>query len=181
VLRPPKGIDFMIRAMPEILSIHPEARYLIAGDGEHETMLRTLASQLDLDDRIIFAGRRSDIPALLAASDLFVLPSLTEALPTVLAEAMAAGLPIVATTVGGIPEMVKQDVNGILVPPRDGGQLARACCRLLNDPDRGSALGSQGRHIADSHFNIDAHIRRLGAIYDEAIAASRKAKCELPS
>lgn len=182
VLRAPKGIEFMIRAMPHVLSRHPETRYLLVGDGEQHAALIALAAQLRLEDRVIFAGRRSDIPAVMAASDIFVLPSLNEALPTVLAEAMAAGLPIVATSVGGIPEMVEQDVNGILVRPQDPAQLALACCGLLEDPRRAATYGSQGRDVARSRFSIDAHVKRLGALYDEAIAATRRGRrCGLSS
>jgi glycosyltransferase involved in cell wall biosynthesis len=182
VLRPPKGIEFMIEAMPHVLARRPETRYLIVGDGEHETALKALATRLGLDGRVIFAGRRSDIPAVMGASDIFVLPSVNEALPTVLVEAMAAGLPIAATDIGGIPEMVEPGVNGILLPPRDPAKLAHACCRLLDDPGWAARLGSRGRQIAGERFGIKAHIRSLGALYDEAIATSREARrCGLSS
>lgn len=182
VLRPPKGIEFMIEAMPHVLARRPETRYLIVGDGEHETALKALATRLGLDGRVIFAGRRSDIPAVMGASDIFVLPSVNEALPTVLAEAMAAGLPIAATDIGGIPEMVEPGVNGVLLPPRDPAKLAHACRRLLDDPGWAARLGSRGRQIACERFGIKAHISRLGALYDEAIATSREARrCGLSS
>lgn len=166
----------MIRAMPAVLAQHAGARYLIVGDGEEEQALRSLTLQLGLADRVIFAGRRSgaDIAAILGASDIFVLPSLNEALPTVLAEAMAACLPIVATDVGGIPEMVISGTNGYLVPPNSPDRLALACNKLLGDPDTAAALGIQGRRIAERQFNIETHVEKLGALYDEAITRSRR-------
>ncbi len=108
-----------------------------------------------------FTGHRSDIPALLAASDVFALPSLTEALPTVLAEAMAAGLPIVATTVGGIPEMVDHGVNGLLVPPADPGALSGAVIRMLDNPVQTAAMGRAGERIARERFDITTRAAEL--------------------
>ncbi|MBP1632913.1 MAG: putative glycosyltransferase, partial [Acidobacteria bacterium] len=104
VQREPKGIQHMLAALPQVAAGFPAVRYLLVGDGPHRAALEQQVADLGLGDRVTFTGAREDVPRLLAAADLFVLPSLTEALPTVLAEAMAAGLPIVATTVGGIPE-----------------------------------------------------------------------------
>jgi glycosyltransferase involved in cell wall biosynthesis len=174
VLRGPKGIDSMIRAMPAVLRKHADAHYLIVGDGEHEGTLKSAAHQLGLSRRVVFVGRRSDIPELMSASDVFVLPSLREALPTVLAEAMAASLPIVATNVGGIPEMVIPHVNGFLVPPGAPDSLALSCISLLDNPDAARDMGIRGRQIAERRFGIEAHASRLRALYEEVLARSRK-------
>jgi glycosyltransferase involved in cell wall biosynthesis len=173
VLRAPKGIDAMIRAMPAILRRHADAHYLIVGDGEQGDHLKSLTHQLGLTRHVIFAGRRSDVPELLSASDVFVLPSLNDALPTVLAEAMAASVPIVATNVGGIPEMVTHAVNGFLVPPGAPDHLASTCLRLLDNPHMARDMGARGRRAAERQFDLATHASRLCALYEEIIAQSK--------
>ena len=115
VLRPQKGIQYMIRALSAILASIPNTYYLVVGDGSHRNFLMEEVNTSNLGNRVIFTGMRKDVARLLSASDVFVLPTLTEALPTVLAEAMAARLPIVASRVGGIPEMITTGQNGCLV------------------------------------------------------------------
>lgn len=169
VLREPKGIQFMLRAMPEILATDPQAYYLIAGDGPYGNTLRQEARKLSQQNRIIFAGMRRDVPRVLAASDIFVLPTLTEALPTVLAEAMACHLPIIASAVGGIPEMVFDGENGLLVSPGDPSQLVEACSSLLGDEDLRQTMGKRSWQIAHEKFNIHQQIESLKYFYLELI------------
>lgn len=165
VLRPPKGIQFMIRALPAILASNPNTVYLIVGNGSHRDALVEEVSRAGVGDRVVFAGMRTDVPRLLAASDVFVLPTLTEALPTVLAEAMAAKLPIVASRVGGIPEMLADGQNGCFVEPEDVDGLARACIHLLNDPEKRAAMGNAGGSIVNQKFNIERQVDKLEEIY----------------
>lgn len=172
VLRPLKGIDRMLRAMPEVLDRIPGAHYLIVGDGDARADLEAETLHLGLTDRVTFAGSRADVPLMLAIADLFVLPSLTEALPTVVAEAMAAGLPVVATRVGGTPEMVGT-ANGIVVPPDDVGALAGAVIRLLGDPTDARARGDRGRLIAAERFDLHDQAARLTAEYRRLLSARR--------
>ncbi|MFH1331457.1 MAG: glycosyltransferase family 4 protein, partial [Actinomycetota bacterium] len=129
--------------------------------------------RLGLEGRVLFAGARDDVARMLAAADLFVLPSLTEALPTVVTEAMAAGLPIVATTVGGIPEMVHHGEAALLVPPADPGALAAAVCRLLANPRQAAAMGRSGRRLVAARFDIRT---QAGALADDyrALAAGKR-------
>ncbi|HSG79790.1 MAG TPA: glycosyltransferase, partial [Acidimicrobiia bacterium] len=117
VLREPKGIQHMLEALPRVLETHPDAVYLVVGDGPHRAELEGLAARIGITRSVRFAGSRRDVADHLAAADVFVLPSLTEALPTVVAEAMAASLPVIATTVGGIPEMGVQGETALLVEP----------------------------------------------------------------
>jgi glycosyltransferase involved in cell wall biosynthesis len=117
---------------------------------------------------------RSDIARLLAASDIFVLPTLTEALPTVLMEAMGAHLPIVATPVGGIPEMVEEGRNGLLVPPGDIESLASACSTLLADQAARLEMGDAGWEIANRKFSIQGQVENLKHIYLDEIARHAK-------
>jgi glycosyltransferase involved in cell wall biosynthesis len=107
---------------------------------------------------------------MLAASDIFVLPTLTEALPTVLAEAMGTQKPIIASAVGGVPEMVIPERNGLLVPPADPAPLAEACIRLLRDPAQAQMMGKTGRMIARERFEITVQAQRLGTLYQEVLA-----------
>jgi glycosyltransferase involved in cell wall biosynthesis len=165
VLRPPKGIDRMLQALPAILDALPNAYYLIVGDGTHRQELETETKRLNLSERVIFAGMRKDIPTLLAASDLFVLPTLTEALPTVLAEAMAARLPIVASAVGGIPEMVADGENGFLVPPSQPSELSRACIVILSDQPTRRRMGESGWRTVNQKFKIENQVRQLEQVY----------------
>jgi glycosyltransferase involved in cell wall biosynthesis len=171
VLRPPKGIQFMIRALPKVLPVHPNTYYLIVGDGSHREALVEEARQSGVENQVIFAGMRSDVPRLLTATDVFVLPTLTEALPTVLAEAMAARLPIVASRVGGIPEMISEGQNGSLIDPEDVDGLANACIHLLDAPGLRAAMGAKGRHTVEQKFNIERQVDRLEALYREQVAA----------
>ena len=169
VLREPKGIQFMLQALPAILSFDPRAYYLIVGDGPHSKALQNEAGKLLQNDRIVFTGMRRDVPRILAASDIFVLPTLTEALPTVLMEAMACRLPVIASAVGGIPEMVINGENGILVFPGDSSQLSDACISLLRDDEVRRSMGVQGRRIVHEKFTIRGQVERMTHLYRELI------------
>jgi glycosyltransferase involved in cell wall biosynthesis len=174
VLRPPKGIQFMIRAMPAILASHPNTYYLIVGGGSHHAALVEEVSKAGVNARVIFAGMRKDVPRLLAAGDVFVLPTLTEALPTVLAEAMAARLPIVASRVGGIPEMIANGQNGFLVEPEDQDGLANVCGHLIENPEKRVDMGEEGWKTVNRKFNIERQVQQLEKIYLEQLQAYGK-------
>lgn len=165
VLRELKGIQYMIRALPEILSANPNLYYLIVGSGDFQSALVEEVSRAGVSERVIFAGARKDVPALMSASDVFVLPTLTEALPTVLAEAMAAYLPILACRVGGVPEMVEDGVNGRMVAPADPQQLANVCNDMLLHPATLSEMGQTGRQIVEEKFNIRVQVEKLQNLY----------------
>src|SRR5215208_252623 len=117
---------------------------------------------------------RKDVSRMLAASDVFVLPTLTEALPTVLAEAMAAKLPIIASQVGGIPEMVNQGQNGCLVEPEDLEGLTNTCVHLLSDPDQRAAMGAEGWKVVNQKFNIERQVDQLKQPYLDQLHAYGK-------
>jgi glycosyltransferase involved in cell wall biosynthesis len=173
VQREPKGIQHMLAALRTVSLAAPRVRYLLVGDGPYRPVLQEEAERLGVSSRVIFAGARDDVSRMLAAADIFVLPSLTEALPTVLAEAMAAGLPVVATTVGGIPEMARHGETALLVPPADPAALAEAIRRLLANPRQAAAMGLAGRRRAADLFDIRAHARALADDY-RAMAAGRR-------
>jgi glycosyltransferase involved in cell wall biosynthesis len=165
VLRAPKGIQFMIRALPAVLASHPNTYYFIVGDGPHRDALIEEVNRAGVNDRVIFAGMRKDVARLLVASDVFVLPTLTEALPTVLAEAMAAILPIIASSVGGIPEMIEDGRNGCLVEPGNLEQLSFACNHVLADAETRAAMGTEGWKAVNEKFNIEQQVEQLRLLY----------------
>jgi len=167
VLRQPKGIQYMIEALPSILTAVSNAYYVVVGDGAYADALQQAAMQHGVADRIIFTGVRHDIPDLLAASNIFVLPTLLDALPTVLIEAMAAGKPIVASGVGGVPEIVEDGRNGLLVSPAQPQELAASCIQLLQNPTQAHQMGDAGQQIAADKFDIHKQVARLGDIYME--------------
>lgn len=170
ILRKQKGVQFMVRAIPDILLDYPNVYYLIVGNGPHLENLEREVRELNITDKVIFTGMREDIPEILSISDIFVLPTLTEALPTVLAEAMAAKLPIVASAVGGVPEMVQDGINGILTAPGDPSLLSKACIKLLGSKGLREEMGIKGYELTTKKFNIHIQINQLNSIYNELIA-----------
>ena len=166
VLRPKKGIEVLLEAATRV----PDAYFLIVGDGPKREEWNALAQQLGVADRIRWAGYRRDVDALLAGCDLFVHPSLDDAFPTVLLEAMAAGLPVVATRVGGIPEIVS-DFTGRLVAAGDAGELAAAIDALMNDDVARKRMSVAAEKTATESFSTEAWIARLDAVYREVLAS----------
>lgn len=173
VLREPKGIQYMIEAMPRILAEAPNAHYLIVGDGNYGETLKELSRSLGVDKHVTFAGQRNDILDLLLAGDIFVLPTLIDALPTVLIEAMAARKAIVASSVGGVPEIVENEKNGILVEPAKPHQLVESCLRLIRQGEVREAMAEAGLGIAHSKFNIENQVETISNLYEELIQHGR--------
>jgi glycosyltransferase involved in cell wall biosynthesis len=169
-LYPVKGHDVLLRAFAMIANDPAASEWsvAIAGRGEAEASLRLLAAELGIADRVRLLGLRSDVPDLLAAADLFVLPSRSEGLPLALIEAMAASLPIVSTDVGGIAEVVARDVEARLVPPENPARMASALSNLIGDPNRRLALGHAARQRATSAYGVESMGDRYEALYDAA-------------
>jgi len=164
-LRPPKGHRTAILAWPQVLASVPDARLLIVGEGVEFDSLYRLTVETGVADRVVFAGARQDVPALLQASTLVALPSLTEALPTALIEAAACGKAVVATRVGGVPEVVEHGRTGLLVPPADVAAFGGAVVELLLDPACRARMETEARVIAEERFDAHAWARRLSEIY----------------
>jgi glycosyltransferase involved in cell wall biosynthesis len=165
VLRSGKGISDLVTAMAEIVKAIPDAMALIVGDGDQLVPLQRLTGGLGLADRVVFTGSRKDVATLLSASDIFVLPTHEDLLPTVVAEAMATGLPVVASDVGGLREMVEDKVTGILYPAGEIPALTQACVELLVDSHRRQTLGHAGRVVAEEKFDIRKHVKELQQLY----------------
>lgn len=173
ILRPGKGLDVLIRGIPLLRSRLPEVRLLIAGDGPLRESLVAQAEAEGLSPQIHWLGWRRDLPDVLPAADLFVLPSLEDAFPTVLLEAMAAGLPVVATAVGGIPEIVEPDRTGRLVPPGDAEALARAAGELLDRPEVRTAMAEAACRRVRESFSVEGWVARLEEVYTQALGEGR--------
>jgi glycosyltransferase involved in cell wall biosynthesis len=161
-----KGLRYLLRAMAQLRSDLPEARLLIGGDGEDRSPLEREVQALGLTGRVEFVGAVHDAPQFYQRLDLFVLPSLDEAFGLVLLEAMAAGLPVVGTRVGGIPEILEDGSQGRLVAPADSQALAGAIRELCRDPLRRSRMAEQARRQAQ-RFDIGHTAKALQAVYEE--------------
>ncbi len=160
-----KGLTYLVQALPEVVGRFPRVVLVIAGEGPLEQDLRNEAEGLGLGGRVKFIGPRVDVPELLQVFDLYVLPSLWEGLPMVLLEAMAAGCPIVATGVGGVPSAIEDGVNGLLVPPRDPAALAHAIVRVLGDETLRRRMGQAGKQVFGERFSAEKMTRRYEQLY----------------
>ena len=163
-IEPVKGLDVLIRAWHDVRARHT-ARLIIAGDGSALDGLKRLATELGLADSIAFLGEVSHVPELLRGADVYVQPSYQEGLPNSVLEAMAAGLPVVATQVSGNEDVVANGVNGWLVPPGDAQTLATALCDLLSDLPQAQAFGRRSRQIVEERFQISAVLKQLIQAY----------------
>lgn len=178
-LVPLKGIEYFLAAAEKVKQRFPEARFLIVGDGSpaervdgvpYRAVLENEAVRRGLEGRALFLGFRRDVADLLSIATVSVLPSLSEGLSNTVLEGMAAGLPVVATAVGGTPEAIRPGVTGFLVPPRDADALASAVCRVLDDPALARRLGEAGRRRAISEFSLAAMIDRTARMYRRVLS-----------
>ncbi|TAL12089.1 MAG: glycosyltransferase family 1 protein [Nitrospirae bacterium] len=174
-LVPIKGHEWLLRAAPRVLAEFPHATVVLIGDGPLMGALRQLAEELGVGRRVLFLGERQDVPECLAACDLFAFPSLNEGMGRALIEAMAAGLPVVATDVGGIPDIVVDGESGALVPPKDPAALADAILALLRDPERRRACGEAAKRRVDDRFDVTAMVRAIERLYDDVWDAKHAA------
>lgn len=164
-----KGHHHLLRAADLVRKSVPEARFMLVGQGPLETQVRREAERLELQDTVVFAGFRDDVPRVLAAADVFALSSVHEGLSIALLEAMALGKPPVVTRVGGLPELVGHRRHGLLVPPADPPALAAAIVTMLQDPILRTRLGQAARQRA-ADFDIRTAVRRMEEVYAELLA-----------
>jgi glycosyltransferase involved in cell wall biosynthesis len=169
-----KGLETFLHAAVRVAAAFENARFLVVGDTNpdddgYSRELTQLAGRLGLSERIAFAGLRNDVPRLLKALSVSVMPSLNEALSNVLLESMATGAPIVATRVGGTPEAIDDGVSGLLVAPGDPAALSTAICRLLIDPALAQQLGRAARRSAVERFSTDQMVRATERLYDSLL------------
>jgi len=198
-LEPEKGHETLLEAWPMVLANVPTARLLVVGEGSMAAQLHDRADSLGLlgepcdGDRcvgtrharpgaaVVFTGRREDVPAVTAALDVAVLPSYREAQGLVILEAMALARPVVASDVGGIPEMIEDGVTGLLVPPHDALALANAITRLLLDHPLADMIGRAGHRLVHERFCVERMVGAIEALYDQGwVAWSARSGAAIP-
>jgi glycosyltransferase involved in cell wall biosynthesis len=168
-LYPVKGHKYLIDAAPSVLGRFPQTVFVIVGQGGLRGELEAHAARLGITAHLRFLGHREDVHDLLSIYDIFILPSLSEGMPLALLEAMAAGLPAVATRVGGVTEVLEDRKTGLLVPPADSGALADTIMTLLGNPRLAKELGQAARQTAATRFSLAGMIRAYEGVYSELI------------
>ncbi len=169
-LEPVKGFSYFIDAARVIARSAPHAQFVVVGDGSMAEELRNAGA--DLGERLHFLGLRHDVPELMAAMDIFVVPSINEGMGRVLIEAAAAGVPAVASAVGGVPDIVRDGETGFLVPPRSAGDLAKAVMRLLEDAPLRARMGLVARTHAQG-FSLERMVTEIETLYETLIKEKR--------
>jgi len=178
-LYPVKGHRYLIEALARLAPRHPGLHLAISGRGELEDSLRSQARALGVGDRVHLLGLRADVPAILAAADVFVHPSVSEALPLALLEAMFAGRPIVASNVGEIAVALGRGQAGLLVEPEVPAALAAALERILTDPVLADSLATCARRRAEDEYDVQQMVARYVSLYRRTPAGSRSERTEL--
>ncbi len=168
-----KGHPTLLEAWPLVLEACPSAYLLIVGEGSRLDALHAIAREQGIEHHVVFTGRRDDIPAVTAAFDVAVLPSYREAQGLTILEAMALSRPVVASNVGGIPEMIEDGVSGLLVPPHDPIALATAIVRVLNDHQLADMIGRAGHNIVHDRFCVELMVSAVQSLYDAGASAVR--------
>lgn len=171
-----KGVSYFIEALPRIADAVPAARFVVFGRGRNEPALRARAAELGVAERLRFAGFRHDIERFYPALDLSVLTSLSEGLSIALLESMKHGVPVVATRVGGNPEVVEDGATGFLVPPRDPGAFADRVIAVLGDPELRARLGAAARRRVAERFDVRQAARRYLEVYDQALGGAGRTR-----
>jgi len=169
-LRYPKGVDIFVQALPHVMA-QESCDVWIVGDGPLRQELKRQVEVLGLDQRVRFLGFREDVFELLRIADMVVLPSRWEGLPMTLLEAMAMGKPVVATSVGGIPEVIQHGQTGWLVPPEDVNALAETLTFVLRHAELARAVGQQAREIINQHYSVEVVARQTLDFYDKVLGA----------
>lgn len=159
----------LLRAFARVFARWPEAQLLLVGGGRAAARLRAMSRRLGISARVHFAGEQPDVAPYLSQMDVYVQPSVAEGMSNSILEAMAAGLPVVATAVGGTPEIVVDGETGLLIPPRDPAALATAILRLLEDPRQADTFGRAGRARVEAQFGERLMLQRLEALLDRLV------------
>jgi len=167
-LLPIKGPMHLLKAMEDVWRDHDNTILVFIGKGDLDIDLRAEALKTSANGKINFLGWRNDIHEIMPIFDIFVLPSLNEGMGRVLVEAMAAGKPIVASKIGGIPDLVKHGDNGLLVPPGDEKALADGIRQLINDPEKAKKMGQRGRELCNQ-FSVESMVEKIDQLYTELL------------
>ena len=165
-LLPIKGPNYLLQAMKDVWQDHENAILVFVGKGDLDLDLRSETLKLSANGRVKFLGWRNDIEEIMPLYDIFVLPSLNEGMGRVLVEAMAAGKPIVASNIGGIPDLVQDNMNGLLVPPGDAKALAAGIRQLIDNPEKAKMMGECGRELCHQ-FSLETMIGKIDNLYKD--------------
>ncbi|MCK5023380.1 MAG: glycosyltransferase family 4 protein, partial [Candidatus Aenigmarchaeota archaeon] len=170
-LRPLKGHEYYLQAARIVLEKYPKTKFLVVGDGYIKNNLYQLAIELGIEDNIVFTGslRNDAIPSLLSKVDIGISSSLAEQFPHSILELIAASKPVVATAVGGIPDIIIDCETGFLIPPRDSKALAGGIIKLLQDPENARQMGNRGRKLVEKEYDIEVITSRLQDIYKSSL------------
>jgi len=160
-----KGYPFFLKAASLVLKNNPKVYFLVVGKGPLQNELKNQAERLGIQNNVVFVGFCKDITKILSIMDIFTLSSLREGLPISMIEAMAAGKPVVATHVGGVPELVRDGVTGFIVLPRDSEALAEKIIELLNNKDKAEKMGTTGRKFVREKFSLERMIQEYESLY----------------
>ncbi len=166
-LEPVKGFTYFVEAAQRIAQAEPKVKFILVGQGREEKLLRRLAAPLG--ERFLFAGLRTDVPRYMAAMDILVVPSVNEGMGRVVLEAGAAGVPVVATRVGGLPDIVDEEETGVLVPPRNAAALAEAVLALTNAPERRHMMGATAQAKVVPYYSLESMVQQIEALYEELL------------
>jgi glycosyltransferase involved in cell wall biosynthesis len=168
-LYPEKAQDLLLRAFKQVVARCPTARLWVLGVGPLEEQLKAQCAELGLDDTVRFLGFVTDLPEFLRLVDIQVHPSLNEGVPIALGAGMEAGLPIVATAVGGVPEVLDHGRSGVLIPAGDEAALVEAVVDLVTNPDRARQLGAEARRFVEDRYSLAASVAKLERLYAEMV------------
>jgi glycosyltransferase involved in cell wall biosynthesis len=171
-----KGVDIFLDTAARVIAHCPDTKFVIAGDGPDRAELDTLIDKLGIRDQVRMLGRCDDMPALYASLDIMVSASRREGLPIAILEGMASRLPLVATAVGEVPTVIRDDRTGVLVPAADPELLAAAIIELLGDPAKRERLGSAARQLVEDEFSAERMTDDYLRVYEVAIAATAKGR-----
>jgi len=164
-----KGFEYLLRAARDLCKTTPDLKIVIVGEGPDREKIEEMIEQYGLQSNVILAGQQSNMPAVYAAMDIFVLPSLNEGLPMTVLEAMAASKPVIASRVGAIPSVIKDGENGLLVAAKDSEGLRNAIASLLSDPERRRRLGDQAHAWVSQNYTSEAMALKYREMYEEVL------------
>ncbi len=171
-LNPPKGQEYLIGALPLVKRCHPNVKLLIVGSGPRQEEWMKLSRRLGLEGIVFFLGDRSDVNSLLAMSDIFVFPTLSEGMPFALLEAMAMEKPCIASDIPPIREVIEDGKTGLLVRPRQAKSIAEAILNILNAPEQRVEMARRGRAVIVEKFSAESNVRLLETLYKDLLQAS---------
>jgi glycosyltransferase involved in cell wall biosynthesis len=164
-----KGYEYALRAIKYVKKEYPNVLLVVVGDGPQEHYLKSLCNELDLTKNVIFLGYKQNVENIVADFDVFVLPSVSEGLGLAMLEAMAIERPVIATEVGGIPEVIKHKYNGMLVPPKDEKALADYIIHVLSSPDEARTMGKNAKITIIERFSAKSMAKKTSDIYEEIL------------